>query len=192
MSKFIQFLIAALLVAIVVLLWRMEPKPKGEGGGEVHTMDEGDRPPIIISEGSVDIYLEQGLNGAGHWKKNSDTEFVHVAPVKAADLSTFRVYLLNATGTAGKGCDTPSNPFVDTAFTVEFNGSKKVEFSIDSATKSMKVVFPEKGAAIDTGDVWLGAAGEGLKLKNIYFKTLDTTCKWEGNVHRGVITVQSK
>jgi hypothetical protein len=154
--------------------------------------DAGDRPPIIISEGSADVYLGHGKKGRGRWEPVSNLLFTNVPPPNSVVPTEFNVYVIGAQNADANstGCDSPNTPFIDTEFTVEFNANKKVAFKVDST--GLKVAFSEAGAMIDTANAWLSWTGAGNKLTGIKFPNLKMACLWKGNPHRAVVEAYPK
>ena len=154
-----------------------------------------ERPPIIISDGSVDIYVDRApdFGPRGSLNKTIDggvTTLEHRYRIGAPPIKSFVVFIMNGMGDASE-CSTIDHPFEVPYFTVVYGGSKKIAITADM---NLKAKFDAGQAVGDNGTHWKYAGAENDRLTSIQFpktKHMDeTVCTFDkSKKRRGTITI---
>ena len=144
---------------------------------------DNDRPPIIISDGSVRLRAvakDRGNgtnNDRGTWTQSgSKWNHDHGGP-------TFKNMAVNViNGSGGANCSSPTHDFVDREFVVTYvagasDATFKVFVDAPNASAAGKLGVDGAAAAIDLGvPFWLRIGAAGDKLKAVKFTNLNVTC----------------
>jgi hypothetical protein len=181
--------------AVGLLTWNCSPKeetaePMPTATPPIAPLDlDEERPPIIISDGSVDVYIDYGKDGRGQWmqvNQNQDDKWYHDYP--NAPIGHFGVTLVNVSKQAKADCDyqNPDHVFTVTTFTITFNRGN-ADFLIDGQGNP-QVNFSDKGKRDPALLFWLATMDNGLNLKSITFPEIQggLSCDFAGG-HRSII-----
>jgi len=153
---------------------------------------DDERPPIIISDGSIDFYVEavQGKNaGRGKWFDYSGgkkEKWLHVPDGSPRNLTGLGVHLLHAEGSPD--CMNPDHAFEVSSFQVITKvGGANVNIDVDGSAGVLTVVFPN--LVNDDSPFWLVFDKPNAKLEAVQFPTGPPCTFINGRKHRGSITV---
>jgi hypothetical protein len=162
--------------------WNLIPPPSND-----------DRPPIIIGDGSVDMYIDPYNGYTGSWlDKNGDGKtWVHMGD-QTVKILHFDLTLLNPKASGNYSCDF-LKVYGTEQLTIDYTGSKKVTIKPDGG--NLVAVFEESAAKDVDYAIWVFVAGN-LKLQSVTFREKgqmsDTVCQFTGR-RRGTVTIhQSK
>ena len=165
----------------------------GDSKKKIRDPNEGDRPPIIISDGSIDVYLEAITGGRGYWQQESDPKiFTHVPANPLPAVLSFDVYLLNANG---RDCSNPDKAYSVTAFDLSFGSKDEKNIHVGiSATSStapgnFQISFPDDPPYPDDNNVWLSLdKDKDARIKSVTLNGMK--CEFAASKrHRASITV---
>ena len=200
MSKNRWPIIVILLILLLIWWWQWKSTEPGsirtppDAGGPIRPMDENDRPPIIIGDGSVDFYVDFNGNkyGRGQWMSDDNVTWTLV-PGKDSEgnadtrpVLRFAATILNVKQNSPELCMYPDKPFLVESFTLDFNGLGDGA-TVKITDGKVQVVFP--GKAEMHFPFWIESKQTvfGHRLKSVKFG--DTECQFAGG-HRGLIRVK--
>jgi hypothetical protein len=202
----------ALAVVAATLAWGCSqqpaapPAPAAGSAGESKSVPPvpipggDDRPPIIIGDGSLDMYIDPYYGTTGSWldKKPADhTIWVHKGdpnyPIQHFDLT-----LINPKKNGNGACQLSG--YSTKELTLEYTGGgpkHTVKITIDPVTGGgdLQAVLEEPAKQDSDYPFWLFVEDDKIKLQSVTFLdkgTTSTFCSFTGN-HRGSVTIhQSK
>lgn len=210
MSKTARFAIGGIVVLGLAfgLFWSQLPASLPPPGGSatmkrIRVPDEGDRPPIIISDGSVDIYVDPiGYSDLGTWNSADGGKTWILTPgtdyngnPDTRPVLSFTVRTINVKKDSDPKCKDLTNGFSVSTFEVNFKnagfpaGNAIVDIvpSGGDAGKA-RVAFGGKADRDPDNLFWLDTKGflNGQKLRSATFG--DVSCEFAGP-HRGIVRV---
>jgi hypothetical protein len=166
--------------------------------GPLPTPNGDDRPPIIIGDGSIDVYIDKYPGGRGQWT-NTDGKYLTWEqsgpdPSGKVSISHFDLDMLNTKKNPKGECADPDQPYATTALTLNYGDPKKtVQIGINTS-QNFQVVFPEKAAKdLDPKYYFWLYMPSSFKLDSVKFFDLisnsDIACEFN-NKHRAIITIR--
>jgi hypothetical protein len=157
------------------------------------TRSGDERPPIIISDGSLDIFIDHPSPGGdrGKWDetyRSGVTTLIHKpygAPLK---VTGFHVFVSNGDGSAA--CKNPLVPFEVTSLKVTYKKPKvdgTIDIDFDGEGNLRAILKPEDGTD-EVYSHWRSTKGNSEKLTSVYLN--GDTCTFDyGAKKRGIITI---
>jgi hypothetical protein len=157
----------------------------GQGPGPGPGTDN-DRPPIIVSDGSVHLRViakdrGRGTNQSrGEWKPDGNLWFHDHGGPAAMNLAVNVLY-----GSGDSGCDNPESDFIvrelEVTYTTTSDTSGKAKFRVFIDAPNVNAAGRLAVASTATKDMnvkfWLDVGGAGDQLESVAFPSLGATCK---------------
>jgi hypothetical protein len=159
------------------------------GGPGPMTGDE--RPPIIISDGSIDLFIDHPSPGKnrGKWAEvNSGTNTVltHEPSGRPNPVTKFAVYLANAKNdTDGVNCDKTDWFYDVTTLTANYKkGNQNATIVVNISNGNLVATLEYEDSTYPVADHWKSTKGNE-KLETVVLG--GETCKFQNK--RGIITI---
>jgi hypothetical protein len=162
-----------------------------------------ERPPIIIGDGSIDVYIDRDSlqnRDRGEFTVSSTGQtqvLAHVVDAQqypSTEPASLEVFLTNALGSAD--CEKADRPWPATTFTVDYgpgNGNTYImTVAIDQTSRNTTVTIEDTRALKHVQRFWKGVGARGDKLWAIRFNN-GGSCSFDRDAkHRGIITVHQR
>lgn len=165
-------------------------------------LDADERPPIIISDGSIDLYIDRNRNagmGRGRWDDttvNNMAVLTHIPDGSPAAVASFEVYLTNALGSAA--CEDPDTPYKAASLTITYGRLLKDDGTIEVgvANGNLTATFNKERQLDRSGTIWR-STGRGSRLKGVLLNlsaggTAACTFDTGGKKKRGFIAIHQR
>ena len=176
-------LFAVVLIALFILALNPYGETSALSSGPPH---DGDRPPIIISDGTVDLTIDPvtpPAAGVGEWQQVPGNKHAWFHDQGGPAIGLFRVNLINATGSAN--CTNSSHDFEVTTFDLTFRGIAGGTAVAKVESGHFRIDFKDADAEKKSSNRLKSGWRFARHLKTIKFPS--ETCGFNGN---GTIVVR--
>jgi hypothetical protein len=156
---------------------------------------DDDRPPIIVGDGSIDMYADPYAGGTtATWDDVNGDQMTWVNPGDPTKpIQHFDLTILNGMKTGTHACPDPQTVYtLDTnpKLTLEYTGAKTITISLN-AKGDFQAVFVEKAQKDADYPYWIWVDGK-IRLKSATFRlkgaASDTVCDFNAK-HRASVAV---
>jgi len=149
-----------------------------------------DRPPVVVSDGSIDMYIDWGPNGRGEWKDRGSAKWFH--DYQGPPTDHFDVYLQNTKKDLTRpNCMNPDHPFVVTDMTIKYGlGPVAKIFKIYVDGGNLEAQLPAGTQGKLEAKTWLRFGLPGQNLHSVDFGP-EGACEFGGGP-RSIITIRQR